>query len=148
MLDMGAEPFLLSSSMTLSMAQRIVRLINPLYKEEYKPEQVVIDDIKKVLGPLFDAWCKQNKKDPNNITLFRSKKDRPPTEPEYKGRVGIFEVMRITEEIGKMVLEHKPASDLEKVSLRDGMLLMKQDGYMKALEGLTTIEEVLRVAEV
>ncbi len=148
LLDMGAEPFLLSSSLTLSMAQRIVRLLNSEYKEEYKPDPVVIEDIRQVLGPLFDAWCKQNNKDPNNITLFRTKKDRPQTEPEYEGRIGIFEVMRITEEIGMMILERKPATDLEKVALRDGMLLMKQDGYLKALEGLTTIEEVLRVAEV
>lgn len=148
LLDMGAEPFLLSSSLTLSMAQRIVRLLNTDYKEEYTPDPVVIEDIRKVLGPLFDAWCKQNNKDPNQITLFRTKKDRPDSEPEYEGRIGIFEVMRITEEIGMMILERKTATDLEKVALRDGMLLMKQDGYIKALEGLTTIEEVLRVAEV
>ncbi len=148
MLDMGAEPFLLASSMTLTMGQRICRLINPDYKEEYRPEPAVVEDIKQVLGPLFDAWCKQNNKDPNNITLFRAKKDRPSTETEYEGRIGIFEVMRITEEIARLILERRPASDMEAVAKRDGMLLMKQDGYLKALEGYTTIEEVLRVAEV
>lgn len=148
MLDMGAEPFLLASSMTLCMAQRIVRRINSQYVEEYKPDPAVIEDIKQVLGPLFDAWCKKHNKTPDQVTLFRTKEDRPATEPEYQGRIGIFEVMRITEEIGRMVLEHKPAVDMEKVAIRDGMLLMKQDGYLKALEGITTIEEVLRVAEV
>jgi type IV pilus assembly protein PilB len=148
LMDMGAEPFLLASSMTLTMAQRIVRCLHPDYKEEYKPEQAVVDDFKKVLGERFEMWCKQHAKDPNNITLYRSKADRPQTEPEYKGRMGIFEVMKITEEISKMIMERKSAAEIEKVAIRDGMLLMKQDGYLKALEGITTIEEVLRVAQV
>ncbi|HEX7017797.1 MAG TPA: GspE/PulE family protein [Patescibacteria group bacterium] len=148
MLDMGAESFLLASSMTLTMAQRIVRLINQEYKEEYTPEPAVVQDIKNVLGPYFEWWCKQNNKDPNAIRLYRTKQDRPQTEPEYRGRIGIFEVMPITEEIKKLILESRPAGELEKMAMTQGMMLMKQDGYIKALEGLTTIEEVLRVAEV
>lgn len=148
LLDMGAEPFLLASSMTLTMGQRVVRLINPNFKEEFKPEPAVLEDIKNVLGPKFDMWCKQNNKNPGDITLHRPMANRPQTEPEYKGRIAIFEVMRITEEIGKMVLERKPAVDIEKIAIKNGMLLMKQDGYLKVLDGLTTIEEVLRVAEV
>lgn len=148
LLDMGAEPFLVASSMTLAMGQRIARKLHPDYKEEYKPEPAVIEDIKQVLGPLFDAWCKQNKKNPEDITLFRAREDRPQNEPEYRGRIGIFEVMRITEEIGRLIIEQQTAADMEKVAIKDGMLLMKQDGYMKALEGVTTLEEVLRVAEV
>jgi len=146
--DIGAEPFLVASSLTLSLGQRVVRILNPEYKEEYTPEQVVIDDIKKVLGAQFDAWCTRNKKDPAKITLWRAMKDRPSTEPDYKGRMAIFEVLRITEEISRMILEKKPESDIEKTAIKNGMLLMKQDGYLKALEGKTTIEEVLRVADI
>lgn len=148
LLDMKAEPFLLASSMTLTMGQRIVRKINSEFREEYKPEQPVLDDIKQVLGNYFDLWCKQNNKDPNNITLFRARADRPATEPEYKGRIGIFEVMPISEEIKKLILGRRPVGELEKQALVEGMMLMKQDGYIKALNGETTIEEVLRVAEI
>lgn len=148
LLDMKAEPFLLASSMTLTMGQRIVRLINPEYREEYKPEAPVVEDIKKVLGDYFDLWCKQNRKDPNNITLFRPKADRPPTEPEYKGRIGIFEVMQVTEPIRKLILGRRPVGELETQAIAEGMMLMKQDGYIKVLNGETTIEEVLRVAEI
>jgi len=148
LLDMKAEPFLLASSMTLTMGQRIVRLINPEYREEYKPAEPVLEDIKKVLGPYFDLWCKQNRKDPNNITLFRPKADRPATEPEYKGRIGIFEVMKITEPIRKLILDRRPGGELEVQAMAEGMMLMKQDGYIKVLNGETTIEEVLRVAEI
>lgn len=148
LLDMGAEPFLLASSMTLTMAQRVLRRINEDYKEEYKPEAAVLEDIQKVLGDRFTLWCQKNNKKPEEIMLFRAKEDRPQTEPEYKGRVAIFEVMPISEPISKLIMERKPASELEKVAERDGMLLMKQDGYLKALEGVTTIEEVLRVAQI
>lgn len=148
LMDMGAEPFLLASSMTLVAAQRVLRKINPDYKEEYKPEAAVVEDIKKVLADKFLPWCRQHHVDPNNFSLFRPKNDRPQNEPEYKGRIAIFEVMKITEEIGKLILERKPASEMEKLALKDGMLLMKQDGYLKALAGITTIEEVLRVAEI
>lgn len=149
LLDMGAEPFLLASSMTLTMAQRVVRKINEEYKETYKPEKAIIEDIKKVLGPKLDEWLKKkNIAKADDIILYRAKEERPQTEPEYKGRIAIFEVMMISEKIAKLILERKPASEMEKVALEDGMLLMKQDGYIKALEGMTTIEEVLRVAEI
>lgn len=148
LMDMGAEPFLLASSMTCVMAQRVLRKIHPDYKEEYVPEKAVIDDIKQVLGDKYLPWCKKNNKDPEKITLWRTRKDRPENEPEYKGRIAIFEVMKISEEIAKLILERKPASDMEKVALREGMLFMKQDGYIKALSGVTTIEEVLRVAQI
>ncbi len=148
LMDMGAEPFLLASSMTLVMGQRVMRVINADYKEEYKPDPVVIEDFKTVLGDRFDAWCKQKGKRPEDITLMRPSKNRPQTEPEFKGRVAIFEVMRITEQISQLIVARKTATEMEKLALKDGMLLMKQDGYLKALEGITTIEEVLRVAQI
>jgi type IV pilus assembly protein PilB len=148
MVDMGAEPFLLASSMTMSVAQRICRVINPEFKQEYKPEPAVIADIQNVLGPYFETWLKKNNKRPEDITLFRPDPNRPQTEPEYKGRVGIYEVMKITEPLRKMIMAQKPAGDLEQEAMKNGMLFMKQDGYLKVLEGLTTVEEVIRVAEV
>jgi len=148
LLDMGAEPFLLASSMTLTMGQRVVRLINPDFKEEYQPDPAVLADIRAVLGPLYEQWCTTNNKDPNHLTLYRTTQSRPQSEPEYKGRMAICEVMKITDEIGHLVMQRKAATEIEKVAMKDGMLLMKQDGYIKALEGKTTIEEVLRVAQV
>jgi type IV pilus assembly protein PilB len=75
-------------------------------------------------------------------------KDRPDSEPEYKSRVAIYEVMEITQAISQLIMKKSPESELQDVALKQGMLLMKQDGYIKALEGITTIEEVIRVAEV
>ncbi|MEO8581855.1 MAG: ATPase, T2SS/T4P/T4SS family [Patescibacteria group bacterium] len=147
LLDMKAEPFLLASSITLVMAQRVVRKINEKYKEEYHPPKEVIDNIAEVLGPVFTAWCKQQNKEPSQITLFRPAPNRPAQESEYTGRIGIFEVMPMTDKLSRLILDHSSAGDLEKVAVADGMLLMKQDGYVKVLQGITTLEEVLRVAE-
>ncbi|MEK7458145.1 MAG: GspE/PulE family protein, partial [Patescibacteria group bacterium] len=145
LLDMKAEPFLLVSSMTLVMAQRVVRKICLDCKEEYEPEQVVIDDMKNVLGGLFDGWAKQNSAEGGNIKLHRGKGCDECGGTGYKGRIGVYEVLVMNEKIGRLILERRPAEDIEKQSTEDGMVLMKQDGYLKVLEGITTIEEVLRV---
>ena len=68
-------------------------------------------------------------------------------ETGYKGRIGIYEVLTISEKIGKLIWEHQPASVIDKQAREEGLLSMKQDGYLKAIEGLTTLEEVLRVAQ-
>jgi type IV pilus assembly protein PilB len=146
--DMGAESFLLSSTITLVMAQRVVRKINPEFKEEYKPEPEILEDIKKVLGERYAQWCQVNKKDPENLVLYRPSKDIPATELDYLGRIAIYEVLPVDEEISRMIIEKKTDAEIEKAAMKKGMLLMKQDGYIKALEGITTLEEVLRVAEV
>lgn len=65
----------------------------------------------------------------------------------YVGRIGIFEVFPVTAAISKLVLGRAPMADIEKEAVAEGMIAMKQDGYLKALEGVTTLEEVLRVAQ-
>jgi type IV pilus assembly protein PilB len=147
LLDMDAEPFLLASSMTAVVAQRVARKICANCKEEYSPPEDVVADIKKVLGPYYDAFLKQ-KGQGEKVTLFRGKGCAECGDSGYSGRVGIFEVMTVSEAISKLILERAPASAIEKQSLTEGMMLMKQDGYLKVMEGITTIEEVLRVAEV
>jgi len=63
------------------------------------------------------------------------------------GRIGVFEVLPVNEKIGRLILEHETAAQIEHMAIEDGMITMKQDGYMKVLEGVTSIEEVLRVAQ-
>jgi len=146
LLDMKAEPFLLVSSMTLVMAQRVVRKICEACKKEYTPEEPVLHDIKAVLGDLYTGWQEQNKKD--QVVLYKGEGCEACGGTGYKGRIGVYEVLVMTEKIGRLILERKPGSDIEKQAITDGMILMKQDGYLKVLEGITTIEEVLRVAQI
>ncbi|NOY15278.1 MAG: type II/IV secretion system protein [bacterium] len=145
LLDMGAEPFLLASSMTCVVGQRVVRRLCKTCKQVVvKPTKEVIDDIKNVLGDLYKSVF-PNEED---IRILRAKGCSECNNTGYKGRVGIFEVLYVTEEITQMILKRVSAGEIEEVARKQGMLLMKQDGYLKALEGITTIEEVLRVAEV
>ena len=65
----------------------------------------------------------------------------------YKGRIGIFEVLTVSEKIAKMIISRQRAQDIAKQAVSEGMITMRQDGFLKVLEGITTVEEVLRVAE-
>jgi len=139
LLDMGAEPFLLASSMTAIAAQRVLRRIDDKTKEPYEPDSKVLEDMQKVLGPL---WPKEGVRQ-----LYRGKPTPENNNSGYKGRVGIYEVLPVSEQISHLILQRAPASEIDKQARSEGMISMKQDGYLKVLEGITTIEEVLRVAQ-
>jgi len=139
LLDMGAEPYLLASSVTCIVAQRVVREIHDACKEAYVPEPKVVEDIKKELGSL---WQPQGE-----IKFYKGKGDQDCGNSGYYGRVGIFEVLPITEKIGKLILERASASAIGAEAREEGMITLKQDGFMKVTEGITTVEEVLRVAQ-
>lgn len=139
LLDMGVEPFLLTSALNAVVGQRVVRKICQHCRIQFDPPPEVIANIKSVLGKFL----------PQNIPmkLFKGKGCSFCGQQGYLGRVGIFEVLSITQEIAKLVLEHASSSALEEASVAAGMITMKQDGYLKVLEGVTSMEEVLRVAQ-
>src|SRR4030043_1187358 len=139
LLDMGAEPYLLASSMTAIVAQRVIRKINQDCKEAYSPDERIVSEIKNILGPLWRT--------PGDVQFYKGKGDAECGNSGYYGRIGIFEVLPVTEKISRLILERAPASDIEKTAKDEGMITLKQDGYMKVVEGITTIEEVLRVAQ-
>jgi type II secretory ATPase GspE/PulE/Tfp pilus assembly ATPase PilB-like protein len=139
LLDMGAEPYLLASSMTCIVAQRVVRMIHEDCKESYVPDPKVVSEMKTDLGNL---WQPQGE-----IKLFKGKGDPDCGNSGYFGRIGIFEVLPISEKIGKLILERSDAASIGNEAREEGMITLKQDGYLKAIEGITTVEEVLRVAQ-
>src|SRR3972149_2945852 len=157
LLDMGAETFLLASSMTAVAAQRVVRRICPDCKTEYDPPEPLVEDIKAVLGTLHHVGAKvlskEEEKDFTSVEkakkfkLFKGKGCDKCGDSGYKGRIAVFEVLPVTDKIGKLILERQPSSVIEKTAIENGMITMKQDGYLKAVEGITTIEEVLRAAQ-
>ena len=148
LVDMKAEPFLLASTLTLLVAQRVARTICDDCREEYIPPPEVVENIKQVLGPLMGSWMQTNNIQEGQVKLYRGKGCKVCSDSGYKGRIAVFEVMPISEKIARMMIEQSSTADLEAQAISEGMILMKQDGYMKSLEGLTTIEEVLRVAEI
>lgn len=147
LVDMGIEPFLLASSINLVMAQRVMRKLNPEFVEEYQPNETELQELQKVLGVHFNQFLQEKGITVQQLRLYRPKAGVNMSDA-YKGRVAVFEVMPIDDEMREMITKNKTSAELEEVALRKGMLLMKQDGYMKVLNGITTIEEVLRVAEI
>jgi type IV pilus assembly protein PilB len=145
LLDMQAEPFLLASSMTCVLAQRVLRQVCSNCKEAYTPDAATVTELKRVLGPIYETYVQKNNGEVPK--LYRGRKCEVCGDSGYKGRLGIFEVLKINEKIGKLILGRSPASEIENLAVNDGMLLMEQDGYVKALDGLTTLEEVMRVAK-
>lgn len=145
LLDLGAEPFLIASALSGIVGQRIARKVCPQCREEYTPDDAIAADMRAVLGTLLPADKK--------ITLFRGKgtiNNQPCSTcngAKYYGRIGVFEVFPVTDSIGKLILRRAPMNEIEQQVIIDGMTTMKQDGYLKALEGITSIEEVLRVAQ-
>jgi type IV pilus assembly protein PilB len=140
LVDLGAETFLLASSMNSVMAQRVVRKICEHCKESYEAPEPVAKQVKEALGRLYQGKDAKMK-------LYKGKGCEKCGDSGYEGRVGIFEVLQVTEKIGRLILERSSADEIEKVAVEQGMVTIVQDGYLKAIEGTTTVEEVLRVAE-
>ncbi len=142
LIDLGAEPFLIASVLAEVIAQRICRRVCSSCKISYEPVAQVKENIKAVLGPLLP---KNFQKDP--IILYKGQGCQECNNSGYLGRIAIFEVLKITPSINRMVLQQETGKIIEEQGKKEGLIIMKQDGYLKALEGITTIEEVLRVAE-
>ncbi|OQA04355.1 MAG: Type II secretion system protein E [bacterium ADurb.Bin400] len=143
MINMGVEPFLITSSINLVIAQRLVRRICPKCKEEMKVPPKLHDDVKKELESISPKNQVDRKRITPEIKFYYGKGCSECTQG-FKGRIGIFEVMGITPEIEDLAVAKRPANEIKDVAMRDGMITMKQDGIIKALQGLTTIDEILQ----
>jgi type II secretory ATPase GspE/PulE/Tfp pilus assembly ATPase PilB-like protein len=144
LIDLGGEPFLIASVLTASVAQRITRRVCPTCKEIYAPAPEVMENIKMVLGDLMPKEFK----DGATLHLAKGKGCSECNNTGYLGRIAIFEILKLSSSVNKMILQEASAKEIQAEAQKEGMITMKQDGYLKVLEGLTTIEEVLRVAEI
>ncbi|MFC1553759.1 type II secretion system ATPase GspE [candidate division KSB1 bacterium] len=129
LVDMDIEPFLVSSSIICVIAQRLVRKICPKCKESYNGSDALVKEL--MLQP--------NKE----YKFFRGKGCRLCKDSGYKGRLALFEVLLIDDHIRKMILEKASSIDIREYSLSQGMKTLRQDGLIKALKGLTSVEEVI-----
>lgn len=141
LIDMGAETFLLASTMNAAVGQRIARQICSQCKTSYVPPKGIVDEIQKTLGPLMPSQTT------GEIKLYKGQGCDYCGRSGYLGRIGIFEVMPISEKIARLILEKADAATIEHQAVMEGMITMKQDGYLKVLEGVSTVDEILRVAQ-
>ncbi len=157
LVDMGVENFLLASTLNVVLAQRLVRRICMDCREEYEPPDDLKNEIKKVLDGITNTQLLESR-DRNmlnavrrvgqsSVKLYRARGCSKCKETGYKGRLGIFEVLQVSEKIRPLIINKATESEINKVATEEGMITLLQDGYLKALEGITTLEEVLRVAK-
>lgn len=135
LLDIGARPFLIVDSIDLIIAQRLVRKICPNCKEEYKPDSVLVKEIEKGLGRKIKIE-----------KLTRGTGCEACNHSGFKGRIGIFELLELNNELKQLTLSASPLEEIKKAAIKSGMITMEQDGLEKALAGITTPEEIWRVA--
>lgn len=134
LLEMGVEPFLVSSSIECLIAQRLVRLICDKCKIKIKPDKKILQD----LGIEGDA---------EKIEVFEGKGCESCKFTGYKGRTAIYEILSLNEEIRPMILSKASSQDIKRKAMQQGMRSLFQDGWQKVLKGLTTISEVIRVTQ-
>jgi general secretion pathway protein E/type IV pilus assembly protein PilB len=132
LLDMNVEPFLVSSSIEGVLAQRLVRTICPHCKEEYEPDR--------------DALPNDFELEPDQ-KLYRGRGCRECRHIGYKGRLGIFELLTMNTEIRELVVQRASAGQILEAARKNGLKLLREDGWNKVRAGLTTPQEVLRVAK-
>lgn len=138
LLDMGVEPFLLASAINAIVGQRILRKICSHCKISFNPPAEVVDNIKEILGNLLPR---------KPLQLYKGTGCTQCGHSGYQGRTGIYEVLLVSEKMMKLILERASTSNIEAEAVSSGMITLKQDGYLKVLEGVTTFEEVLRVGQ-
>ncbi len=145
LIDMGIEPFLLTASLNVVMAQRLVRKICHDCKQEIE----VPEEVKKIFVEELQNIPKEESQgiDLQNAKIYAGKGCKLCGDTGFRGRIAIFEVMPQSDEIKNLVLEQKSVAHLREQARKEGMINMKQDGLIKVLKGVTTIEEVIRVTK-
>lgn len=132
LMNMGIEPFLVSTSVNMICAQRLIRKICKDCKEEFHlPEQTLLD-----IG-----FCSEEVK---KVKLFKGKGCYTCNNTGYKGRIGLFEVMEITEDIRELILAGASSIELKRKAVEEGMINLRESGLQKLRDGVTTVEEVVR----
>jgi len=157
LLDMGIEPFLIASTVNTIIGQRLVRRVSPK-RESYQSNPIETQNILTTVGHLLPKTAADvvavsqdlGYKDlplagQSAYTLVKGI-DSPQTPRGYSGRAGLYEVMDVNTDIQNLIVARATSSEIQRLAVSQGMITMRQDGYLKALQGLTTIEEVNRVA--
>jgi type II secretory ATPase GspE/PulE/Tfp pilus assembly ATPase PilB-like protein len=153
LLDMGIEPFLLASTLALVVGQRLVRRICVACRESHTPEPAVLNlltrrpDFADTVRVLQDDGILRRTGDPlTSIRLFRGKGCAQCQGSGFRGRLGVFELFEVDDQIRAMIMERQDATAVRAAAIAKGMKTMFQDGLAKAFLGETTLEEVFRVA--
>ncbi len=149
LIDMGAEPFLISSTLNCILAQRLVRKLHE-EKTKYTLKDSELKDIAKycnldiILKILKEEKIIKASQTWKNVAFFKPKPTKE-CQDGYKGRIGIYEALPVTETIKELIVRQSTSDQIQNQAQKEGMRTMLEDGFIKAAQGITSIEEVLRV---
>lgn len=146
LVDMGVKSYLIPPTLQLAIAQRLVRRLCDNCKEKIKPKPEIQNLILKEIEKLPPA-IKNSVKLPKTLNVFTNKGCSKCVKTGFSGRIGVFEILSMTQSLSDIILKEPSEMMIKKEAENQGMITMKQDGILKVLQGITTIEEVLRVAE-
>ena len=146
LIDLGIQPYLIPPTLTCIIAQRLVRKLCNDCKKEVKPKQEIKELILKEIENL-PPQIKKEVKVPTPLKIFESTGCQKCNREGYSGRIALFEVLSMSDQLSDIILKAPTIENLLSEAKRQGMVTMKQDGILKLLAGITTVEEVLRVAE-
>ncbi len=149
LIDMRTEPFLIASTLRIIIAQRLVRRLCGRKKKYTLTKSDIKNlsnycDLDKVLGHLKKEKAVKANATFEDIPFYRPVPSKESSDG-YKGRIGIFEVLEVTESIKELIVKRASADEIQSQAQKEGMKTMVEDGFVKAAQGITTIEEVLRV---
>ena len=157
LLDMGVEPFLIASTIKVVIGQRLIRKIGEK-NEEYQSNKIELTAINDAIGDILPKTSEEVEKISkdlgyDNLPIFNQKAytlkrglNVPGSPGGFKGRLGIYEAFEVTSSIQDLILKKASSSEIQNQAQKEGMITMRQDGYLKALKGLSTIQEIDRVA--
>ena len=157
LLDMGIEPFLLASTLNVVIGQRLVRRITEK-RETYKSSEIETKGINSIVGDLLPKDKESVAKISEDLGypglpvktddyyMLSKGMDTKETPSGYKGRAGLYETIEVDEDIQKTIISHSTANEIMRLARSKGTITMRQDGVLKVLSGITTMEEVNRVA--
>lgn len=146
LIDLGIKPYLISPTLSIAIAQRLIRKLCMDCREKVKPNQ----KIKELILEKIKNLPEDVKKDINiskEFFIYQNVGCRKCGNTGYSGRIGLFEILAMTKELSGVILKEPDEAKIGDEAKRQGMITMEQDGILKVLRGVTSIEEVLRVAE-
>jgi type IV pilus assembly protein PilB len=147
LIDMGVEPFLIPSSLTMVLAQRLVKKLCNYCKVPIKPIGELKDLVEEAMSTFSVEELKEFGIDPQRPQIFEAKGCKRCAGKGTKGRVAIYEILMMTPQLEEIILTEPSSSKIESEAKRQGMVSMKHDGIIKALQGVVGLEEVMRAVE-
>jgi len=144
LIDMGIEPFLIGSSLHTVVAQRLVRKVCESCKIDVELSQAFYEDMKREFDRIPQQYREGLVFDDSHKIVKKGAGCQKCNGTGYKGRIGVFEVLRVSEPIQSLIVERASTNEILNKALEEGMITMKQDGVLKVIKGVTTMEEVYR----